>query len=360
MVASHAGRKRPALSTVGRGTRGLLGFWDGDTPVVIAGTAIARTENRLHVLRLNKEENVITPLSTIPVPAEVWSLDTVDHGNQETEVIVAARRGCESTVEVWRLGGLPDLQHFSSDQLHQSSGQVNVQAASSSSLKVEGEILKVCKNVFNPITCLSLTQSSASTLDVSQSLKQNTSLSVSGGQFSSEGSHLKLVSADWIDPNTALIASQKTLAVFDTRTGTISGSLNVKKILEASKPGSNGFWVPPHPSRLASACSNGAYVVYAGSQDGWIRAFDVRANVVNWEAQHASHQWVSALCHVRGMGIVSGGTDGVVRCWTREGAPMATFPQHDDTVTNISCSADSFATVSYDGRIAVNEMPAGG
>lgn len=360
MVAAQAGRKRPALSTVGRGTRGLLGFWDGGTPVVIAGTAIARTENRLHVLRLNKEENVITPLSTIPAPAEVWSLDPVDHGNQETEIIVAARRGCESTVEVWRLEGLPELQHASSNQLDQSSGQRNVQAATSSSLGVEGEILKVCKNVFNPTTYLSLTQSSASTLDVSQSLKQKTSLSISGDQFSREGSHLKLVTGDWIDPNTALIASQKALAVFDTRTGSVSGSVNLKKFLEAPKPGSSGFWLPLHPSRLASACSDGACVVFAGSQDGWIRAFDIRTNNVVWEVQHASHQWVSALCHVRGMGIVSGGTDGVVRCWTREGAPMATFPQHDDTVTNVSCSADSFATVSYDGRIAVNEMPVGG
>lgn len=357
MVATHSERRRPALTTVGRGARGLLGFWNGSTPVVIAGTAIARTENKLHVLALNKEENAITSLSTVDAPAEVWSLDIAGRNREDSQVLVAARRGCDSFVEVWQLKGLPDLHTVSAGHPDQVRGEDAVQAVSSSSLRIEGDILKVCRNQSDPSKSLCVTQTGAFTLDTAQSLKQNTSLSVSSLQFSSDASELHLVSADWIDASTVLLASQKSLGVFDARTGSLSSSLNVKKILESCKPSTSGFWIPPHPSRLASACSDSANVVYAGSQNGWLRAFDIRTNRMFWEAQHAQHQRVSAVGCAPGNCIISGGMDGVVKCWSRAGEALATFPQHDDTLTNISSCTHFFATVSYDGRVAINEVP---
>lgn len=357
MVTSHFERRRPALSTVGRGARGLLGLWDDSAPVIIAGTTIAREENNLHVLLLNRDENAITSLSNVNAPGEVWSLDILDRSNHDPKVFVASRRACDSFVEVWQFNGLSHLNNLSTDGISSSSDQNTVQVVSSSSLAIQGDVLKVCTHPSDSSKALLITHNVALTVDATPSLKQTTSLSISDKIFSNEEKTFSFVTGDWIDDNCVLVASHKSIRIFDTRTGSVANSFDIRKILESSKRSSSGFWVPPHPSRIASACSDGANLVYAGSQNGWIRAFDVRTNSLEWEVLHAPYQRVSAICHATMNCIVSGGMDGVVRCWSREGEPLATFPQHDDTLTNITSCAQLFATVSYDGRVAVNEVP---
>lgn len=355
MALVQADRKRAALSTVGKGSRGLVGFWDLSRPVVITGTATARTENALHVLEFDRNDNRLIVRGIVRSPAEVWSLQLHNDQGQVGPVVVAARRGLQSAVEIWSLTGITDLLDHAGET-HSTSPFVERVSA----MTVDGLILRARQSPYSSATCLSLMQMEAAVIETERSsLRLKMRLPLDSKGFARDDTTAKLVDGDWIDINTVMLANQHGLGIFDMRTGQLESSMSLRVIVERSRSAAEGFRISPHPSRLSSVCCSKieAYVLCGGCEDGTVRAFDIRSNDLLWQAKHAKNQWVSTVHGAAQGGVISGGTDGVVKCWGVDGGAVATFPQHDDTVTNVCCSAQNFATVSYDGRVAVNEMP---
>lgn len=355
MAVVQADRKRAALSTVGRGSRGLVGFWDLNKPVVITGTALARSRNALQVLEFNKDENTLELLGVMQSPAEVWSLQPQNDQGQVGPIVVATRRGLQSSVEMWSLTGMASHSSDRSEDSHLSSSNVDQITA----LAIDGLILRALRSPYSLATCLTLTQMNAAVIEADgSSLRLKTKLD-SGKKFARENTAAKLVDGNWIDINTVMLANQQGLCLFDVRTGQLENSISLKAAVEGSKPSTLEFWIPPHSSRLSSACCSirEPHILYGGCQDGTVRAFDIRSSSLLWQTEHAKNRWVSTIYCAPHGGVITGGTDGVVKYWGPGGEAIATFPQHDDTVTNVCSDARSFATVSYDGRLAINEIP---
>lgn len=354
MEGIQADRMRAALSTVGRGSRGLLCFWNSDNPIILAGTTVAHAENKLHVLQLDREANEIHQCIALPVSAEAWSLAVSSQNSRENNIVVATRRGHKSAVEVWRLGGLADLSssalELGSNSASGSDGHIEV----TTTVSVTGQILKVCGNTFVTGSYLAVTQAGASVLDASNSFAVKATFP-EGSAFETDGRPSKIVTGDWMDANIAFLLSKDKIGMFDTRSGNSSMAIDIKRSAESMKSEEHDEWISRNTARASSACSDGGNAIYVGGQDGLVRAFDIRKTEMLWEVRHERGQWVSALTSY-GNGFLSGGTDGVVRSWTTDGKAVATFPQHDDTVTNICCSPTIFASVSYDGRIAINNV----
>lgn len=357
MEGTQLERKRAALSTVGRGSKGLLGFWDLGSPIILVGTALTQPENKIHVLRLDKEANEINQCFTVQTPAEAWSFALISGSSLGTNIVVAERRKHLSAVAVWRLPSLTDFGSSSPDvNIH---GGINTSASGSveidtvTSIPVHGFLLRVRRNSFSPGTYLAIAEKEASVLDLSNSSVKTTLPDWS--TFELPGSGSKLVDGDWRDANTAFLVSADMVGLFDTRSGNNSSVIDIRSCAEKMQTESQDELIPRTVAKASSACSDGANIIYVGGKDGFIRAFDIRKSEMLWEARHERGQWVSSLLSY-GEGFLSGGTDGVVRSWTKEGNAIGTFPQHDDTVTNMCCSSASFASVSYDGRLAVNDI----
>lgn len=115
---------------------------------------------------------------------------------------------------------------------------------------------------------------------------------------------------------------------------------------------------PARAMRVSCATSarNGDSIALA-SEHGELAVIDLRTGMLR-EARDAHHGWVSALAAVdNGRLLVSGGADGVVKVWSNELELLAMLPHHADSVYGIAAGERSFATVSYDGRVAVNAYP---
>lgn len=359
MTAHQGERRRTALSTLGRASRGLTCFLDANPAILLAGTALAGTDNELHVLAHEGGGNTLQSIFVLKAPAEIWSLDKASGGNSDSKILVAARRGAQSAIEVW---DLPDLSNV--DELLLTPKDENDRKTSSvnviSSTNVVGMLFKARANPFEASEALSLTQTDFRIVNMNGSSKQAQAGQLFHRNHMSRDAHESnlVIDGEWIDANTAMLACQADLRIFDTRSGKAQTHLVVKDILEHSGHGPESFWIPQHPSRISSSCCGPQGALYAGFQDGRLRSFDIRKPGIVWEKRHSKNHWVSAVRSFPGGEVLSGGTDGVVKCWGQDGMGIATFPHHDDTVTSASCSSKLFATISFDGRIALNELPA--
>lgn len=351
MAPSPPPHARPALCTVGKAARGLLGLWDGRAPAVLAGTALAHGPNRVHALSFDPSAHAVAPRALVAAPAEVWALRHLARPGDAVHVLVAARRAARPSVDVWRL---PALSAEAPPQARVAHPARVVEVASCA---LHAPVLDAAASEKRPHACLAVTQTGATLLDVADSVRCAAALKVDDPRFTLAAAAFEVVAGDWMDASSVFVASSKCLGVFDVRSGELAASLVVGKILEVHHRSSSALCVPSHPSRVSSACSDGEHVLYTGSQDGCIRAFDTRTRAMLWQVQHAPFQHASALRCASKACLISGGTDGVVRCWSGAGKPLTTFPHHDDTVTNISAGSHAFATVSYDGRVAINRLP---
>lgn len=94
------------------------------------------------------------------------------------------------------------------------------------------------------------------------------------------------------------------------------------------------------------------------SEHGDLALFDQRYPEAPVKTKADAHAgWISAVGTSGQDTIITGGADGVVRVWTNEFECTATLPLHADSVYGITASDDKFATVSYEGRVALNTIP---
>lgn len=351
-------RKRAALWTVGRGSRALLRYNTAESSTILAATALTSQQNKIYVLAVDQQSNLLIPVSTLATPSEVWSQQFIKTDANDLHIVAASRCGRKSAVEIW---SLPDVstsrQVSASDTSLSSSTEDFPPVRRIAHMPVEGSALKISAN-HTQSAYLCMTESNANVVDVDSSLQISVSASIDTAKLGTGNSMpFDLRDCGWVDNNTAYIAARDAVGIVDKRTGAIEQVLNIKDAIEKSRPDGARLWLAPSASRVASAASDADNVLYTGTENGCLRAFDVRYSRMLWQVVDAHSQWVSALCTAEHGAILSGGMDGVVRYWSREGASLGTFPQHDDIVTNVTCADGSFVSISYDGRVALNEIP---
>ncbi|CAN8076520.1 unnamed protein product [Agarophyton chilense] len=350
-------RRQSALWTVGKASRGLLQCSDRHRDLIIAGTALTSTENSIHILAVDCEKISLQPLNVLTAPSEVWSQEVVSK-DTNLNIIAATRKGYRSAVEVWSLTGADDLSpRISESPSWEASGYDAHPIRNTSFMAIDGDILKVLKNPVTTSTYLALTETRATFLSVGSSLQINLSLQVNHSKFPVKYEDDIFVDAGWLDENTAFISSTKCFAACDMRTGEFELVTDTEKSINASVSSESGVQIAPHPTRISSTLSMHGTNMIVGGEDGSLRAYDWKNSNVVWQLPRAHAQWVSTLCKTRNGEFLSGGMDGVVYCWKSDGKALATFPQHDDIVTNATSFDTAFITVSYDGRLAMNELP---
>lgn len=350
-------RKHSALWTVGRGSRGLLRCSDRRRKLVIAGTAVTNDENAIHILSVDNDDISLTPLNVLTTPSEVWSLEVVSK-DSNLHLVAATRKGCRSAVEVWSLTRADDLSPRASQPSEWASSEHEAAPIRNTSfLAIDGDILKVVKSPSDSSSYMALTKKKAVFLTVGISLKISVVSSLESTVLPLESETDSFVDAGWIDENTAYVASARCIGICNARTGTVESIIETDKAIMSFSKSEGGVSVPPHPTRISTTLAIDGGQVIVGGEDGSLRCYDYKTSNVVWQVSNAHTQWVSTLCETKDGGFLSGGMDGVVRCWKRDGQPVATFPQHDDIVTNACNFENAFVTVSYDGRIALNEFP---
>lgn len=346
--------KRAVLWTANRGSRGLSAYQtknsDGkEITVIMTGSALVTKQNRMHKLQINnlseEDNNTTKPFKQLQcqrvydIPSEDWSHQLIkqdEHGqqNQQTLFLVMTRHQCESAVSIWS---------FSDDRvitvsrlaLHDGSGlkaiynQFDKTASDTSVMAISD----------TAVNLLHLTRSS---LNHAQVIWSNCNKPPQNHPIS-DGA--------WLNINTMYITTGKYIRLFDVRTP--SHPVQHSAISH----------YPPILSAAAAMQSTTASVIYAGATNGSIYAFDIRRmdNCIKFDQQHGhdGHR-VSAVSCSEPETILTGGTDGVVTSWNvnPDGVShISTYPQHDDTVTNIISLPDSqFASISYDGRVALANL----
>ncbi|KAI0564296.1 WD40/YVTN repeat-like containing protein [Gracilaria domingensis] len=350
-------RKQSALWTVGRASRGLLRCSDRHRDIILAGTALTSSENSIHILAVDCEAISLHPLNILTAPSEVWSLEVVAK-DSNLNIIAATRKAYRSAVEVWSLTGADDLSpRISRSPSWDASGYDAHPIRNTSFMAIDGDILKVVKNHAATSSYMALTKTDATFLNVGASLQISLSLQLGRSKFPMKSEKDAFVDAGWIDENTAYIASTKCFAACDSRTGEFELVTDTEKSINTFASMQEGLLVAPFPTRISTTLSTQGTQLVVGGEDGSLRSYDLKKSDVIWEVPRAHAQWVSTLCETQAGEFLSGGMDGVVRCWTREGHPIATFPQHDDIVTNATSFDSAFVSVSYDGRLAMNELP---
>eukprot|EP00178_Gracilaria_changii_P020493 TRINITY_DN5961_c0_g1_i1.p2 TRINITY_DN5961_c0_g1~~TRINITY_DN5961_c0_g1_i1.p2 ORF type:complete len:359 (+),score=49.71 TRINITY_DN5961_c0_g1_i1:95-1171(+) len=350
-------RKQSALWTVGRASRGLLRCSDRHRDLIIVGTALTNSENSIHILAVDCDAISLQPLNVLTAPSEVWSHEVVTK-DSNLNIIAATRKAYRSAVEVWSLTGADDLSpRISRSPSWDASGYDAHPIRNTSFMAIDGDILKVVKNPAAISSYLALTKTGATFLSVGNSLQISLSLQLERSKFPVKSEKDVFVDAGWLDENTAFVASTRRLAAFDPRTGEFELIADTEELINTSTSVRDGLQVAPYPTRISTALSMQNSRLTVGGEDGSLRAFDLKKPEFVWQLPHAHAQWVSTLCETGAGEFLSGGMDGVVRCWTKDGQPIATFPQHDDIVTNATTFNSAFVTVSYDGRLAMNELP---
>lgn len=338
--------RRTALWTVDRASQGASRHESRNSEsIILIGSAIVRKPNRMHVLHAKEPYETIEPTCIYDIPSEDWCHEVLresDEGCGAT-LVSATRKGLGSFVSIWTL---PDFQSRNDDN--------TVSAKTLCSIELEkGQIFKV---VNNNNSTLAITDCSLCLMGTTAS----SSLSVVQSLYSTTKSDGVIADGGWVDANTAFLITGKQLRTVDKRSGKVERTMHVEE-----KMSNGNCLVPRYAPTLSSAChsaANNNHMIYVGGDTGELYAFDIAqegSNAMLWCNEQAHRHSVSKLiCTPRGRTILSGGVDGVVRCWTKEGQCMATYPQHDDTITNIlSWTNDSFLSISYDGRVALASAP---
>lgn len=371
------GRKRAALWTIGRGSRGLVRFSHEGVEYVIAGTTIAAGNNNVHIIRADPEDHDFKPVSVYATDAEVWSMELVSVDESTVFVIAGTRRKRRSAAEIWSMSLLNAPETMSAKGSPRSNTDDVVRAIDvKCSVDLEGYAIKVSRSALDRHLYLSVTNSSAAILKVDMILEPSLSSSLEIDPSKDGTEKGAIVDGGWITDNQCFIAYEGDVRIYDTTTGRLCAVVNPSDLITKQSKKKEREGTAPFFSKITSACvCSTKHSLYVGCQDGSLQGFDIsslwsspdlpeeKRDYTGWVAQatwkiaKGHNQWVSVLSAMPNGGVLSGDIDGLVRCWTKDGSPAGTFPQHVDTVTGATVSSKSFVTISYDGRIALNQVP---
>lgn len=349
-------KRQPARWTVGKGTRALAQHVNPNKDLVIVTGATLANKNQLHVVELNRTDHVFESKSIFSVDCEIWSNQFISTQNNLHHLLAATRRGEKSCLEIF---SIPKLELQTTDPDSESASyqtSSDIPLDSRESLKVSSPILEVRKDPFssnNSSQYLYVTETEFGIVEVGESLILATKPQKNKRTQSHPND--RYIGGDWITENVVFLTSSTGVEIFDIRSNSSVSNIDMRKVIQSTADPTT-MWLPPYVPLLKSACSDKKDTILCGGEDGSLRAIDIRATSSIWHTEKGHNHWVSVLSSFPSGGFLSGAIDGVVQCWDDTGKNIATFPQHDDCVTNAICNSDGFVTVSYNGRMTWNEI----
>lgn len=342
-------RRRAALSTVPRGARGLAHFRAGGAELFAIGTAVARGGSEVRVLARDSSGE-LRAAGAYAADAEVWGIEFPAGGEVAA---VATRVAAASAFELWAW-----REGLAGSGVVDATARGNVECLAKA--PIAGKVLSVAvaRESAAEMLAVSSTGVSVWAADTGVHSLQQTSAALRRVEGADAGE--SVVAGGWMSDAGVFVADQSGVALCDLRTGAAVSAMTAREAVASCAP--SFLPASPFAARISAACAAGPAapsVVYVGAEDGSVRAWDVRKRAVLWHMRDAHSHWVSSMAACASGAVLTGGTDGVVRCFAVDGTGAGTFPQHDDTVTCLAWTDESFASVSYDGRVAVNPIPVG-
>lgn len=304
MAVSKASR-RPALCTVPRGARSI--YANGSGEYVVGGALGSGASNDVTTLQYSSESDSLTITSSTTHSFEIWALAGLRNGH----ILAGTRAGGESHARVLTDSETAHALRGRVLSLHAGRGGVGALAVTSTGM-----------------TQLAVLDGSLSELAVDDGEDD-----VVGGGYVGERAYVIHV-----DGRVELRDPRETRSL-------------------ALRPAPQKLAARASALRVACAISVGRDTVAVGSQHGELSLVDLRTGTVR-EQRAAHHGWVSAIgASEDAKMIVSGGADGVVKIWNEELQQLAMLPHHADSVYGVAADDNVFATMSYEGRVAVNSYP---
>lgn len=300
---------RPALCTVNRGARALCGGPGGQ---YFVGHALASSPTN-DLTELQRAGTSLEVTSTTAHAFEIWSLSTVS----ARALLAGTRSGELSHVRLLSPGG--------------------DSATPCDPLALAGRVLSVHASDAGS-ACVATTHLGLSPLRVDSAGV----LEVAGKPLTEAGG-APVVAGGFLGRRMFAAREDGGLSLSDPR--------ETKRV----RTGGDALGVPPKALRVsAAAATKGAIVL--GSRHGALARVDEGTLQVVEEVADAHPGWISAVGKV-GPYVASAGADGVVKLWTERLEKVATFPCHADSVYAIAAGDEAIASVSYEGRVAVNQLP---
>jgi WD40 repeat protein len=380
MSGAHVARdrRRGSLLSAPKGSRTIASssIWNE----LLVGTCVASSTNELSVFTCAGDPASLVPSVVYECPGEIWGLeflvgDRRDHDDDGTLIAVAGRREASSTVSIWRLPpGKSALPPTALAVLQNSS---LCQAEVKSELLLPGKALAVRLLDRDRLLVSTSNRVSIVTVDAgSKGLIEERDIPVGGGGG--------IVGAWNCEAHSAIaVATRSRVALYDTRSDDREGQVlfitadkqvlgprSVSVVSDRTDAARN-LNVFPELLRISAIATGKNTLVAVGDEDGSVFGLDTRlggkaggcGRSVVWSAPdvsaHAS--LVTSLAVGPRDAAVSGGADGVVRAWSSTGQSAGVYPLHDDTVYGTAWLGEGwgFASLSHDGRLAVNPRPVG-
>lgn len=300
---------RPALCTVNRGARALCGGPGGQ---YFVGHALASAESN-DITELQRAGPALEVTSSTTHAFEIWSLCALG----ANALLAGTRAGDLSHVRLLSPGGDAD--------------------AGGEPLALAGRVLSVDDS--GDGDCVAVTH-----------------LGLSPFRAPADGRGIEVSGKPVTEPGSAPVVAGGFLGrrLFAARE---DGSLSLSDPRETLpvRVGGDSLGLPARPLSVSAAASTKGAIVL-GSRHGGLARVDERTLTVAEEVADAHPGWISAVGKV-GPYVASAGADGVVKLWTERLERVATFPCHADSVYGIAAGDEAVASVSYEGRVAVNQLP---
>mmetsp|Transcript_11473 Transcript_11473/g.19495 ORF Transcript_11473/g.19495 Transcript_11473/m.19495 type:complete len:358 (-) Transcript_11473:56-1129(-) len=319
----------------------------------IVGTTSLREENEIHLIQYHEDTSDITCDRVYSHPNEIWSIAPCPH--DASLFFTCYNTGTESKGGLWRMTRLDDRA---------GDGLVNLPLEEKATLDPKGDFLRCV--LWNPAgkrdSVLSIDESRVRLWALEAGVKSMREINVA-----SPTKNQKMWTGAWDPhhPEQLITACESSIKGWDTRALKQTSSIDQAHQLSVRDLDYN----PNRP-----------YVFVSGGDDNYIKFWDIRKTQAPLQSFPAHSHWVCQTKYNRfhDQFLISSSTDCMVNLWkeqsvssvegsTEEGATHSTkdglvckYEQHEESVYSVSWSASdawSFASVSYDGRVAVSKVP---
>lgn len=372
-TAGSRGSRRGALVSVPRGARSLA--VDVKRNAILVGTCIASGGNELHTLTHSVGADALAPEAVYECDEEVWGICAVGEEAGTCVTAVALRERGTSSLQLWRLSESGDALVSGLSPERPEIPKHKPERLCSTTID-SGKAKYVRQYSGDNIILSSSTAATIYRVDSTRSDVESIAVISSPSRSSRDSA---VVCSDFCpSTSTILIATRGSLTLHDPRCSPsdvtylfsdrdMRPSAAEEVSASGQRPEGRGLSLRPRQLHISAAAAGPGNIVAAGGEDGDVYAVDVRAagkdgGSLVWHAPDvvAHAHWVTSLAVGPGESVASGSSDGVVRVWSG-GQPVGTYPIHDETVYGSAWLAgdSGFASLSYDGRLAINPRPVG-